>query len=142
MRLYHDRRLLIPFRSALLPQIFTDVLVVGTGVAGLRTAIEAARHGDVVVLAKEAVDLSNTSWAQGGIAAAIASDDSPQSHVTDTLDAGAGLCDPAAVRALVTEGPREVAQLRCGKIGPGRHGPCPALPARPYRRHGRRRLRR
>ncbi len=111
MRLYHDRRLLIPFRSALLPQIFTDVLVVGTGVAGLRTAIEAARHGDVVVLAKEAVDLSNTSWAQGGIAAAIASDDSPESHVTDTLDAGAGLCDPAAVRALVTEGPREVAQL-------------------------------
>jgi L-aspartate oxidase len=111
MRLYHDRRLLIPFRSALLPQIFTDVLVVGTGVAGLRTAIEAARHGDVVVLAKEAVDLSNTSWAQGGIAAAIASDDSPQSHVTDTLDAGAGLCDPAAVRAVVTEGPREVAQL-------------------------------
>ena len=111
MRLYHDRRHLIPFRSALLPQIFTDVLVVGTGVAGLRTAIEAARHGDVIVLAKEAVDLSNTSWAQGGIAAAIAADDSLESHVVDTLEAGAGLCDPAAVRTLVAEGPRELAQL-------------------------------
>jgi L-aspartate oxidase len=111
MRLYHDRRHLIPFRSALLPQIFTDVLVVGTGVAGLRTAIEAARHGDVIVLAKEAVDLSNTSWAQGGIAAAIAADDSLESHVADTLEAGAGLCDPAAVRTLVAEGPRELAQL-------------------------------
>jgi L-aspartate oxidase len=111
MRLYHDRRHLIPFRSALLPQIFTDVLVVGTGVAGLRTAIEAARHGDVIVLAKEAVDLSNTSWAQGGIAAAIAAEDSLESHVADTLEAGAGLCDPAAVRTLVAEGPRELAQL-------------------------------
>jgi L-aspartate oxidase len=111
MRLYHDRRHLIPFRSALLPQIFTDVLVVGTGVAGLRTAIEAARHGDVIVLAKEAVDLSNTSWAQGGIAAAIAADDSLESHVADTLEAGAGLCDPAAVRTLVAEGPRELSQL-------------------------------
>ena len=111
MRIYHERRHLIPFRSALLPQIFTDVLVVGTGVAGLRAAIEAARHGDVIVLAKESVDLSNTSWAQGGIAAAIAADDSPESHLADTLEAGAGLCDPQAVRTLVAEGPREVAQL-------------------------------
>lgn len=66
MSIYHDRRLLIPFRSTLLPQIFTDTLVIGTGVAGLRAAIEAARHGDVIVMAKEAVDFSNTSWAQGG----------------------------------------------------------------------------
>jgi L-aspartate oxidase len=111
MRTYHDRRLLIPFRSALLPQIFTDVLVVGTGVAGLRTAIEAARHGDVIVLAKEAVDLSNTSWAQGGIAAVLAADDTVDSHVADTLEAGAGLCDADAVRTLVADGPREIARL-------------------------------
>lgn len=111
MRIYRDRRFLIPFRSALLPQVFTDVLVVGTGVAGLRTAIEAARHGDVIVLAKEAVDLSNTSWAQGGIAAVLAADDTVDSHVADTLEAGAGLCDAAAVRTLVEEGPREIAQL-------------------------------
>jgi L-aspartate oxidase len=111
VRIYRDRRFLIPFRSALLPQVFTDVLVVGTGVAGLRTAIEAARHGDVIVLAKEAVDLSNTSWAQGGIAAVLAADDTVDSHVADTLEAGAGLCDAAAARTLVEEGPREIAQL-------------------------------
>jgi L-aspartate oxidase len=111
MSIYRERRLLIPFRSALLPQIFTDTLVVGTGVAGLRCAIEAARHGDVVVLAKESVDLSNTSWAQGGIAAAIAREDSSESHVRDTLDAGGGLCDPVAVRVLAEEGPAEVSQL-------------------------------
>lgn len=111
MRIYRDRRFLIPFRSALLPQVFTDTLVVGTGVAGLRTAIEAARHGDVIVLAKEAADLSNTSWAQGGIAAVLAAGDTVDSHVADTLDAGAGLCDAGAVRTLVAEGPREIAQL-------------------------------
>ncbi len=61
--IYQDRRLLIPFRSTLLPQIFTDVLVIGTGVAGLRTALEAAAHGDVILLDKEAVDLSTPSWA-------------------------------------------------------------------------------
>jgi L-aspartate oxidase len=111
MTIYHDRRLLIPFRSALLPQIFTDTLVIGTGVAGLRAAIEAARHGDVIVMAKEAVDHSNTSWAQGGIAAVLAHGDSVDSHVRDTLDAGAGLCDEAAVRTLVEEGPHEVERL-------------------------------
>lgn len=111
MRIYHDRRFLIPFRSALLPQIFTDVLVVGTGVAGLRTAIESAAHGDVIVLAKEAVDLSNTSWAQGGIAAVISNEDTVESHVADTLDAGAGLCNLEAVRALVEEGRDEIARL-------------------------------
>jgi len=111
MTIYRDRRLLIPFRSALLPQIFTDTLVIGTGVAGLRSAIEAARHGDVIVMAKESVDHSNTSWAQGGIAAVLAHGDSVDSHVRDTLDAGAGLCDDAAVRTLVEEGPREVERL-------------------------------
>ena len=111
MQPYRDRRLLIPFRSTLLPQVFTDTLVVGTGVAGLRAAIGAAAHGDVIVLAKESIDLSNTSWAQGGIAAVLAHDDTVESHVQDTLEAGAGLCDPAAVRTLVEEGPREIAQL-------------------------------
>jgi L-aspartate oxidase len=111
MQPYHHRRLLIPFRSTLLPQLFTDTLVVGTGVAGLRAAIGAAAHGDVVVLAKEAVDLSNTGWAQGGIAAVLAHDDTVDSHVGDTLEAGAGLCNPAAVRTLVEEGPAEIARL-------------------------------
>jgi len=58
-----DRPLLIPFRSSLLPQIFTDALVVGSGVAGLRAAIGLGDRMDVILLAKEALDLSNTSWA-------------------------------------------------------------------------------
>jgi L-aspartate oxidase len=106
-----DRRYLIPFRSQLLPAIFTDTLVIGSGVAGLRAALAAAEHGEVIVVAKETLDVSNTSWAQGGIAATIAADDSADAHVADTLEAGAGLCDPETVRVLVEEGPAEVAKL-------------------------------
>jgi len=107
----HERPLLIPFRSNLLPQIFTDTLVIGSGVAGLRTAIAAGERGDVIVLAKEAIDLSNTSWAQGGIAAAVSPDDTIEGHVADTLEAGAGLCEPDAVRLLVQQGADEVRRL-------------------------------
>ncbi len=106
-----QRRHLIPFRSSLLPQIFTDTLIVGSGVAGLRCAIEAAAHGEVIVLAKDSIDLSNTNWAQGGIATVRSADDSIEQHERDTLEAGAGLCDAVAVRALVREGPAEVEQL-------------------------------
>jgi L-aspartate oxidase len=106
-----ERRYLIPFRSQLLPAIFTDTLVIGSGVAGLRAALAAAEHGEVIVAAKDALELSNTSWAQGGIAASIAADDSADAHVADTLEAGAGLCEPESVRVLVEEGPREVERL-------------------------------
>jgi L-aspartate oxidase len=106
-----DRPLLIPFRSSLLPQIFTDALVVGSGVGGLRAAIGLGDRMDVILLAKEALDLSNTSWAQGGIAAAIDPRDTLESHEADTLEAGAGLCEPRAVRVLVEQGAREVRQL-------------------------------
>lgn len=106
-----ERRHLIPYRSARLPSIFTDVLVIGSGVAGLRAAIEVAREREVIVLAKESLELSNTAWAQGGIAAVLDSDDSLESHEGDTLEAGAGLCEPGPVRILVTEGPAEVERL-------------------------------
>ena len=106
-----ERRYLIPFRSQLLPAIFTDTLVIGSGVAGLRAALAAAEHGEVIVAAKDALDITNTAWAQGGIAATIAADDSADAHVADTLEAGAGLCEPDSVRALVEEGPREVERL-------------------------------
>lgn len=98
---FEERRYLIPFRSSLLPQIFTDTLVIGTGVAGLRAAITAADHGEVIVLAKHRADDGSTAWAQGGIAAAVSDEDSVESHVRDTLDAGAGLCDEDAVRRVV-----------------------------------------
>src|SRR3954465_13775503 len=97
--LFDQRRYLIPFRSSLLPQIFTDTLVIGAGVAGLRAAIAASAHGEVIILAKGDLKTSNTAWAQGGIAGVLAEDgDSIESHVEDTLKAGAGVCDPEVVK--------------------------------------------
>jgi L-aspartate oxidase len=112
MHLFDQRRYLIPFRSSLLPQIFTDTLVIGGGVAGLRAGLAAAENGgDVIVLCKDAPELSNTAWAQGGIAAALSREDSFQSHIDDTLMAGAGLCDEPAVRRIVEGGPERINEL-------------------------------
>ena len=109
--LFDDRRYLIPFRSILLPQIFTDTLIIGAGVAGLAAAHTAAKHGDVIVLAKGPVSASNSSWAQGGVAAAMDPDDSVEAHVHDTLIAGAGLCDEDAVRSILSRAPDSMARL-------------------------------
>ncbi|QSB15052.1 L-aspartate oxidase [Natronosporangium hydrolyticum] len=90
----------------------TDVAVVGSGIAGLTTALylrEAGLH--VTVVTKVNVADGSTRWAQGGIAAVLDPRDSPRDHATDTLTAGAGLCDPAAVEALVTEGPARLREL-------------------------------
>ena len=88
-----------------------DVVVVGSGLAGLFAALHAAPHGRVALLSKDSVDTSNSMHAQGGIAAALSPEDSPQLHVEDTLRAGCGLCDPAAVETLAVEGPVCVRQL-------------------------------
>lgn len=89
-----------------------DFLVLGSGVAGLRAAAALAPHGRVLVLTKAAETTeSNTGYAQGGIAAAVGDDDSPALHAHDTEAAGDGLCDRAAVRALVTDGPAYVREL-------------------------------
>jgi len=89
----------------------TRYLVVGSGVAGLHTAWRAADRGEVVVLTKRSLFDSSTSYAQGGIAAAIGAGDSPALHWRDTLAAGAALCDADAVRVLVEEGPARVREL-------------------------------
>ena len=88
-----------------------DFLIVGSGVAGLRAAIGLAEAGRVLVLTKAAPSESNTGYAQGGIAAAVGDDDSPGLHAADTLRAGDGLCDEAAVRVLTDAAPRYVGEL-------------------------------
>lgn len=102
--IFEQRRYLIPFRSILLPQIFTDTLVIGAGSAGLRAAMAAAKHGDVIVLAKADAPQSNSAWAQGGIAAVVDASDSTEAHIRDTMTAGAGLCDEGAVRSIIEAG--------------------------------------
>ena len=92
-----------------------DVVVVGSGIAGLTTALKARRAGRVLLVTKTELDAGSTRWAQGGIAAALGPEDTPDQHLTDTLVAGAGLCDEAAVRVLVTEGPDLVREL--GDLG-------------------------
>jgi L-aspartate oxidase len=88
-----------------------DVLVLGGGIAGLTAAIGAARRWRVGLLTKSTFDDTTTFLAQGGIAAAIGPSDSPGLHLTDTVQAGAGLCDEEAVRVLVHEGPERVREL-------------------------------
>jgi L-aspartate oxidase len=88
-----------------------DFIVIGSGVAGLRAAIELSRGGSVTVLTKDRLDESNTEYAQGGVAVALSDDDEISLHYEDTLNAGAGLCDENAVRVLVEEGPRYITEL-------------------------------
>ncbi|MGK5501128.1 L-aspartate oxidase [Streptomyces sp. URMC 125] len=92
--------------------IEADVVVVGSGVAGLTTALRCAAAGRrTVIVTKARLDAGSTRWAQGGIAAALGEGDTPGQHLDDTLVAGAGLCDEEAVRTLVTEGPGAVRRL-------------------------------
>ncbi|MBT2506829.1 L-aspartate oxidase [Streptomyces sp. ISL-98] len=92
--------------------IDADVVVVGSGVAGLTAALRCTAAGlRTVVVTKARLDDGSTRWAQGGIAAALGEGDTPEQHLDDTLVAGAGLCDEEAVRALVTEGPDAVRRL-------------------------------
>ncbi len=89
-----------------------DVVIVGSGVAGLAAALHARAAGlSVVLVTKALLDAGSTRWAQGGIAAALGPEDDPEQHLQDTLVAGVGICDEAAVRLLVTEGPTRVLEL-------------------------------
>ncbi len=110
----------------------TDFLIIGSGIAGLRAAADLSLAGDVVILTKADPNESNTGYAQGGIAAAVAPDDSPRQHAADTINAGDGLCVEAAVDVLVQDGVRYVRELiewgarfdrdRTGALSLGREG--------------------
>jgi L-aspartate oxidase len=90
-----------------------DVVVVGAGAAGLYTALSAAEHGARVrLISRKPLSESASFWAQGGLAAALAEDDSPERHAEDTLNAGRGACRPAAVEILAREAPAAVAELQ------------------------------
>jgi L-aspartate oxidase len=104
-----------------------DVLVIGAGAAGLYTALCLPESLQVGLITKETVTLSASDWAQGGIAAAIAPDDSPTLHIEDTLQAGAGLCDIAAVEFLAQHAPSCIQSLVNLGVAFDRHGQALAL---------------
>lgn len=104
-------RYITNFDTKKLPHRDTDYLVIGSGIAGLCTALKASAFAKVTVLTKKKLGDTNTERAQGGIAAAIHQADSPALHRADTLEAGAGLCSIAAVEVLVNEGPERVREL-------------------------------
>lgn len=108
---------LVDFNVRELPSVKTDVIVIGSGIAGLFTAIKAAEDRKVIVITKKSLMESNTRYAQGGIAAVFSKEDSPAYHRQDTLLAGAGLNSSSAVDVLVHEGPAGVHELiRLGTI--------------------------
>src|SRR5919197_473635 len=91
--------------------IETEFLVIGSGIAGLRAAIELATAGKVIILTKDRPNESNTEWAQGGIAVALSDEDEVSLHYEDTLRAGEGLCNPEAAKVLVEEGIKYISEL-------------------------------
>jgi len=104
-------RYLVDIDVSTTPQVFTDTLIIGSGVAGLRAALAAARHGSVLIVTKDTIRESNTEYAQGGVAAVLSKADSVDVHVGDTLSAGVGLCEEDVVRMVVTEGPERLREV-------------------------------
>src|SRR3954451_22945346 len=105
------RRCLVGFDPRELPHHFTDVLIVGGGVAGLRAALGIDEPNRVLVVTKDEVRESNSNYAQGGIAGVLDPEDHFEDHIADTLAAGKGLCDPEVVAMVVREAPRRIAEL-------------------------------
>jgi L-aspartate oxidase len=105
------RRYLIGFDLQDLPHHFTDVLIVGGGLAGLRVALGVPDPYRVLVVTKDEVRESNSAYAQGGIAGVLDPEDHFEDHIADTLAAGKGLCDPEVVELVVREAPRRIAEL-------------------------------
>jgi L-aspartate oxidase len=105
------KRYLVRFGPKQTPHLFTDVLVIGVGIAGVRAALAAPRELRTLVITKDRLQQSNSSYAQGGIAAVRSPEDRFENHIEDTLTAGAGLCDRDVVEMVVREAPRQIDDL-------------------------------
>jgi L-aspartate oxidase len=104
-------RYLVSFDARSAYHQFTDVLVIGAGIAGIRAALEIPPDLHVLVLNKDRLDESNSTYAQGGIAGVLSPEDTFQNHIEDTLVAGAGLCDPEVVEMVIREAPQQIGDL-------------------------------
>lgn len=104
-------RYLLNFNTTTIDKVRTDVVVVGSGIAGLTAALEISKQYDVALITKGKLKETATWYAQGGVATAVSSEDSPKLHLRDTLEAGAGLCDKGAVDVLVNEGADRIGEL-------------------------------
>src|SRR5438105_1766146 len=104
-------RYLVQFGPKQTPHLFTDILVIGGGIAGLRAALAAPGDMDVLVVTKDAIQQSNSSYAQGGIAGVLSPEDRFENHIEDTITAGAGLCDRQVVELVVREAPHQINEL-------------------------------
>ena len=89
----------------------TDILVIGSGIAGLWFALKASEYANILIITKKEKAESNTNYAQGGIASVISPEDNFDLHINDTLSCGAGLCHTDAVKQIVKEGPELINQL-------------------------------
>jgi L-aspartate oxidase len=105
------RRYLVDIDSVSTSQLFADCVIVGAGLAGLRAALEAADHRNIIVVCKGTLEDSNTWKAQGGIASVLGLDDTFEAHIADTLKTGGGICDPEIVKLVVQQGPDLIRQL-------------------------------
>jgi len=127
----HVPRYLVPFDPKQVPHFFTDVLVIGGGLAGLRAAIAVDSSLSVLLVTKEEIQQSASSYAQGGIAGVIDPEDQFEDHIEDTISVGGGLCEPEVVDFVVREAPRHIRELiqwgtrfdkKAGELVLGREG--------------------
>src|SRR5258708_39868169 len=104
-------RYLVQFNPKQTPHFFTDILIIGAGIAGLRAALEIPKEFDVLVVTKDNIQQSNSAFAQGGIAGVMSPEDRFENHIEDTLTAGGGLCDRGIVELVVREAPHQINDL-------------------------------